>query len=67
VSIFLAKIYKTPLAVRLYWRKIQRAWRAAHPERAREIRRRYWRKKRGYYLVSEKQSKKSPPKSRRRR
>jgi len=61
------KQFKHKADQRLYWRKKQRAWRAAHPERAREIRRRYWRKKRGYYLVSEKQSKKSPPKSRRRR
>lgn len=30
---------------RLYWKNAQRRWRAAHPERAREIRKRYRKRK----------------------
>lgn len=33
-------------AQRLYWRNTQKLWRSKHPERAKEIRKRYWRKKR---------------------
>jgi len=37
---------KHSLAERLYWQKSQRLWRSKHPERAKEIRREYWRRKR---------------------
>jgi hypothetical protein len=29
----------------LYWKNVQRRWRAANLERAKEIRREYWRRK----------------------
>jgi hypothetical protein len=48
------KKFKHTSVQRLHWRNSQRRWRVAHPERAREIRRRYWRKKRGHYVASEK-------------
>jgi hypothetical protein len=40
------KKLKHSSAQRLYWKNAQRRWRSKHRERAKEIRREYWRKKR---------------------
>jgi hypothetical protein len=41
-------------AQRLYWKNAQRRWRSKNRERAKEIRREYWRKKR-LRMTSEKE------------
>jgi hypothetical protein len=57
------KKYKHTVGTRLYWRIIQRRWRAENPERAREIRRRYFRKKRTHLTSIRKGGKKMKKKS----